>query len=901
MRQHHGFPISILLFVSVSLGAVQVSLAGATVSLDPPSLTFAYAKGGNAPPSQTFKFSSVNPSEGVDFYISRSQNCDWLALSAMAGTTPAEITATVNTGLLATGSFFCYLTITAVGTAGPLALEATLSVFDHPPITASPASLAFKAPGQNQQPLLQGLFLFAGAPVDFFITPTTASGGTWLTANFSGTAPTTVTVSANPAGLPPGVYKGAIKILSPSAKPASQSVPVTLTVPNPNAAPPVAAGPEAFTFSSARGSRQPQTRHLTIAGPAKYESRADVAWLNVTPATGTVKTDAPGVLSITADPWGREPGTYTGSVTVSRPDGSTLQTVLATMTISASAQSLALSQTGLSFRTCAGGTAPPQTVSVSNGGSGTLPWSLASTTLSGGTWLNASPTGGSAAGSPSSVTVQVSAAGLTPGDYYGQLRIDAPGADNSPQFVGVVLTVPTSGNVSASVDPVGLIFAATPGDPNPAAQTVTVANRGASPLRFESSAFFGADPPWFTVLPSAGYIDVGQKAQIALQPKLNGLLQGVMYQGELNLGFSDRSAQKIRMRLSTLPMFGRCACTDLIPMVTCLGGESPLTVGRPFAMGVKVLDNCGATPQGDGAIELQFSNGDPSVPLMPLGGGEWEATFTPKSTAPGDFEIRVQGVMGSVQTLPNALSVSAAQGSKQPFVLPHGVSSAASYSAYAPIAPGSLINIYGDNFADRTQPYIGLPFPMEIAGTEVLLAGQALPLLFVSDTRIIAQVPYQVAVNTTQQMVVKRGTLQSVPEAFAVAPAQPAIFTVNQQGSGQGVVTVGNSAVLADAAHPVTAGDLIVIYCSGLGTVSPAVATGVPAPSQPLSRTTAAPSVTIDGTPAEVLFSGLTPGFAGLYQINAIVPAGVTPGNEVPVLLNIAGQTGPAVTIAVRR
>jgi uncharacterized protein (TIGR03437 family) len=49
-----------------------------------------------------------------------------------------------------------------------------------------------------------------------------------------------------------------------------------------------------------------------------------------------------------------------------------------------------------------------------------------------------------------------------------------------------------------------------------------------------------------------------------------------------------------------------------------------------------------------------------------------------------------------------------------------------------------------------------------------------------------------------------------------------------------------------------------------------------------------------------VNFSGLTPGLAGLYQINAVVPADIAPGDAVPVTVSVAGQTSPVVTIAVR-
>ena len=74
-----------------------------------------------------------------------------------------------------------------------------------------------------------------------------------------------------------------------------------------------------------------------------------------------------------------------------------------------------------------------------------------------------------------------------------------------------------------------------------------------------------------------------------------------------------------------------------------------------------------------------------------------------------------------------------------------------------------------------------------------------------------------------------------------------------------------------------------------------------PAPSaEPLSRTDNPVTVMIGGRPAAVSFSGLTPGYAGLYQINAVVPAGITPGDAVPVVISVAGQTSPPVTMAVR-
>jgi uncharacterized protein (TIGR03437 family) len=77
-------------------------------------------------------------------------------------------------------------------------------------------------------------------------------------------------------------------------------------------------------------------------------------------------------------------------------------------------------------------------------------------------------------------------------------------------------------------------------------------------------------------------------------------------------------------------------------------------------------------------------------------------------------------------------------------------------------------------------------------------------------------------------------------------------------------------------------------------------ATGAAASANPLATTTAAPTVTIGGVQAVVTFSGLAPGFAGLYQIDAQVPAGILASDAVPVVVTIGGVTSNTVTIAVR-
>ena len=105
---------------------------------------------------------------------------------------------------------------------------------------------------------------------------------------------------------------------------------------------------------------------------------------------------------------------------------------------------------------------------------------------------------------------------------------------------------------------------------------------------------------------------------------------------------------------------------------------------------------------------------------------------------------------------------------------------------------------------------------------------------------------------------------------------------------------------LVDASNPVAALSTVVIYCTGLGEVNPPVKEGTPASLTVLSRTVAKVTATIGGRDADVQFAGLTPGFIGLYQVNAVVPSGVAPGNAVEVVLTAAGQASAPATIAVK-
>jgi adhesin/invasin len=95
------------------------------------------------------------------------------------------------------------------------------------------------------------------------------------------------------------------------------------------------------------------------------------------------------------------------------------------------------------------------------------------------------------------------------------------------------------------------------------------------------------------------------------------------------------------------------------------------------------------------------------------------------------------------------------------------------------------------------------------------------------------------------------------------------------------------------------AGAVLALYITGLGPVTPPVADGTGAPSSPLSFATSQVTASIGGRPAQVVFAGLAPGFAGLAQINVQIPQGLAPGDQ-PAFVSVNGIPSNAGLITVR-
>jgi uncharacterized protein (TIGR03437 family) len=267
-------------------------------------------------------------------------------------------------------------------------------------------------------------------------------------------------------------------------------------------------------------------------------------------------------------------------------------------------------------------------------------------------------------------------------------------------------------------------------------------------------------------------------------------------------------------------------------------------------------------------------------------------TITAKAQQAAPSLAGTASIGGSVQPNPTAPVISAG-----------GAVSAISNAPLAPLAPGSLVRISGSNLAQGSTQASDLPLGKSLNGTQALLAGLAMPLQSASDGQIVAVVPYDVPVNATQQMIVQRATAYSVPEPVAIAVAQPAVFTKDPSGKGavlaSGIKPDGTQYVV-DADNPVAAGDTLVISCAGLGAVDPPVDAGAAGPSSPTSQTVNPVTVTIGGQDAPVASAVLAADLVGVYQVTVTVPDGIAPAPDVALVVTVAGQVSPAVTIAVQ-
>jgi uncharacterized protein (TIGR03437 family) len=307
------------------------------------------------------------------------------------------------------------------------------------------------------------------------------------------------------------------------------------------------------------------------------------------------------------------------------------------------------------------------------------------------------------------------------------------------------------------------------------------------------------------------------------------------------------------------------------------------------------LDNNGPGAPRTFALDLSALGKFTSATLVTLDGATPQSGPVPQSPAYApQMQVTLPGYGAALLRLSNAL----------PTLPAGGVTNAASFTAGA-VAPGEIVSLFGTALGPAAGASLELTNPRlvanAVAGVHVLFDGVPAAITYASAGQVNAVVPYAVAGKSSTLLQVEYLGAVSPPVSLPVAATAPGLFTASATGTGQSAILNASDNSVNSAAHPAAPGDWVSIFGTGAGTTTPVSLDGLLV-AAPLPHVDAAVTVTMGGVACQVNYAGGAPGLvSGVLQINAQVPAGLTPGPSVPLVVKVGDVTAQAgVTLTVR-
>jgi uncharacterized protein (TIGR03437 family) len=673
---------------------------------------------------------------------------------------------------------------------------------------------------------------------------------------------------------------------------------------------PLTVAPNPLRFTALAGTT-PQTEILALQTPfiqAPAYTAAIVngsTWLTLGAASGFITPLTS--LPVTANPTGLDPGYYFDTIRVTTSSGSV--TVPVTFQVTAPEPSLTPATSGLRFDSRQGqGTSLAQTLRLyHSGASGTsTAWSARVTT--GFNVIEVSPASGTASpGNPSTLTVSLtSTATVNAGTRYALIEITAP--QSAPQYITVVSDVQTLPSpVIPLPSPAALTFIANQGAPAPAPQQLRINVSAQDGRPFSVNATVQNGPPGWLSATSNGFASTSAPGSVNVTVNQQSMTPGA-YTGvvTINIGTMVRVARvtfivrppgTIGDAISRTREAIGCTPTRVVIAETKLANDFILPAAWPAALSAQMFDDCGDRIT-NGTLIATFNNGDaPLRFLRDAATGDFSATWVPQGALLSTTRITLRGSSGVLTPATVEISGTINPNPKQPPVLvSSGILNNLNPILGAPLAPGTVVQIYGDNFfnGDGFESAAAPPLEPRFKDAQILVGGSVAPLYYISRTQAAAQLPTDLVPGRSYPVLMEVNGAYSAPQTIETIAAFP------------GTVSSGASLVaqhaadysLVTAQSPAKPGESLIIYLVGMGTTTPPVATGDPAPVSPLAEVAARPTVTIDGQTAQIQFAGLTPGFAGLYQINLVVPANARSGS-LDVVITQGNVKANATKLAV--
>jgi uncharacterized protein (TIGR03437 family) len=361
-------------------------------------------------------------------------------------------------------------------------------------------------------------------------------------------------------------------------------------------------------------------------------------------------------------------------------------------------------------------------------------------------------------------------------------------------------------------------------------------------------------------------------------------------------------------------MNGLGATTPLVPTGT---GPSDFA---PTSTAVK-------TSIGGMDSQAVFAGRYPTSPFPSL---NYQVSFVVPANAPNGpntVVVNIGGVSSNMQTLFVGTSALPAP----PVV--SSVVSGATFSTSTIASPGSFVSVFGTGFGSQDNLSA---FPnTQVDGISVLFNGVPAPIfaLAAAEGQINVLVPSETPTYGNVAVTVTNQNGPSKAAFLTVGAAGPGIFVVpdpSNKSRRNAAVLFNNTAwyvmpasqaqeygfpacaglsVTARCGQPAKRGDFIQVYATGLGLATPngnpngtSLATGqvAPANGNPIYQTVVTPTITVGGQTTSVAFSGLAPGFAGLYQVNFQIPQNAMTGDNVPIVISIPGGASDSATLAIQ-
>jgi uncharacterized protein (TIGR03437 family) len=542
--------------------------------------------------------------------------------------------------------------------------------------------------------------------------------------------------------------------------------------------------------------------------------------------------------------------------------------------------------TAIAFTILAGAADVPanQTIAITST-STALNYSAALATATGGSWLVAkNATSGT---TPGSLTLGVANfTSLAAGTYNGSITISSS-ASNSPVVVPVTLTVLTQATLTLS--PSSFVLSQTFSSSSIVARrTIGVTSTSAVHFTVTSSTASGGN--WLSVTPAQG----DTPSNVLMTVDSGGLPVG-SYGGLVVITPAGGTAQIVPVTLNVLPA------------ATLQASPAPLTFSYQQ----------GATLPGTQLLGIS-STGPPlnvSLAAVTQSGGNWllldrtsgttpmnlGVSVNPAGLAPGTYSGQVFVVAGDPSVVPLPIGVTLTVIQTAPNIV--SVTNAASF-APGPIAPGEMVTIFGTFLGPPSlTPFQLTPagtVSTTLAGTQVFFDTFAAAMVYTSAGQVSAIVPYEVAGRATTQVLVKYLGVASNAVTVRVIDSAPAIFVTD--ATGQGAIINQDNTVNStqNGAAPLS---VVSIYATGEGQTNPAGVDGsIAGSSLPLPKPLLPVTVQIGGLPAEVTYAGAAPSLpAGVFQVNARIPAGVVRGTSAAVSVAVGTASSQAgVTVAIK-